>query len=435
MLKFGTDGIRGIVDKDLDKETIFKIGCAVGKKSKKGKILICKDNRLSSDYVSMLFCSGALSQGANIVDIGYMATPAVSYFLSNMEFNYGVMISASHNPSEYNGIKIFNKTGRKIYLEEEKEFEKLMLDDFSTSDNYGKFRLNTSFKNKYFAYLRKIAPNLNDTNILLDCSNGVTSYYAKDILSSLGANVTLINGQFNGKIINVNAGILNYDKLRQSKIDSSTDYALAVDGDGDRICIIDKYNNILDGDTILYLLTYYYKNFNRIKTVVGTTQTNLGIEKSLNSLGINLIRSDVGDKNLIKEIEKSNLLLGAEQSGHIIIKDYLNSGDGLLAGLITLRIIKHFENSGEYLNILNQIKTVPQVNLDLVYNKPNLLEDDNIKEFLKQQERICGKDYRMVVRKSGSEKKIRIMVEGIHIDRANIIANDIFTFLKNKDTI
>ena len=434
MLNFGTDGIRGIVGENLDKETIFLAGKALAQRTKNCKILISKDNRISSEYVAMLFSSGVMSQGGFVTDIGYLATPGVSFLTKELDFDYGVMISASHNPPEYNGIKIFDKSGRKLNQSEEKEIEDLMNEkDETTTNNYGKYKTAIHLKEKYFSYIKKIYCNLANKKILLDLSNGVTSSCAKEFFLRLGCQVKVINNNLDGKYINKNAGILDNNLLLKRKIEEKCDYAVAFDGDGDRICIIDKYDNILNGDYILYLLTYYYKNFIKINGVVGTTQTNLGIEKSLNSLGINLYRSDVGDKNLFALMQKTHSVIGSEQSGHVIIKEYLNTGDGLLCALVLLNIIEHYENNNEYKAIINQIKDVPQINLNLEYDNNDLLEKEEVKEYLRVQKLQNGKDYRVVVRKSGSERKIRIMVEGIDEVIANQKAQAIYDYLLKVD--
>lgn len=433
MLKFGTDGIRGIIDKELDKETIFSIGKALSKKVKNAKILLAKDNRVSSEYVALLFSSGVISYGGTVTDIGYISTPAVSYTTNNFKCNYAVMISASHNTPEYNGIKIFNSYGTKLNSEEEKELELLMSDKEDSPNNFGKYRVAVNLKKYYIEYLKKIVPFMPDDKIMIDTSNGVTSYYAQGILSLTGAKIFPINNSFDGKIINKDAGILNPDILLKEKNKNKCDYAIALDGDGDRVFIIDKYNNILDGDYILYFLSHYYKKYKKINGVVGTIQTNLGIEKALNSLGINLYRSDVGDKNLIKLMNEKKLILGAEQSGHIIIKDYLNTGDGLLSALIVLGIIKQYEKNGEYLKIFNQIKITPQINLNYSFKNDNILQLKNVQDFIANEQKFNSVNYRIIVRKSGSERKVRITVEGLDKIVAENIATKIYNFISNAD--
>lgn len=443
MLKFGTDGIRGIVGNDLNREVIFNTGYSLSKTIKNCRILLGKDNRTSRDYVSLLFCSGAIFGGAVVTDVGIVSTPTISYLLKNTNnFDYGVMISASHNPHEYNGIKIFDSTGKKITINQENTLNELN-SNFKEENqgNYGRYKLQPKLKEMYTTYLEKFGLNLSGDTILLDLSNGVYAYgnFAKNIYEFYKANVKCVNNVYSdGKLVNVKAGILNEKLLLKYKNGNLCDYAIAFDGDGDRVLIIDKYNNILNGDIILYLLAQYYNRITpskKIKNVVGTKQTNLGIEKSLNSLGINLIRSDVGDKNVIQSMIENNSLLGAEQSGHVIVKEYLNSGDGLLASLLVMRVIKYYENIGEYQNIISKIKIVPQTNLNYSYRSSNLLDKPQVKDYITMQNSFYGNDYRILVRKSGSENKIRILVEGVNKQKTEDIANEIYVFLNKYDTL
>ena len=432
MLKFGTDGIRGITGKDLDFETIYKLGCVLGES--KSKILLSKDNRMSSEYISMLFCSGVLSRGGNVTDVGFLGTAGLSYLLNN-NYTYGVMITASHNPPEYNGIKIFDSDGKKLSIEREKEIEKLMEKDFSASESFGRYRIGIHLKEKYFNYLKTFYCNLKNVKLLLDTSNGVTSYYAKSIFEYYGATVINVNDKFNGEIINENSGILNDEILSDNKEKNNCDFAIAFDGDGDRVKIIDKYNNILDGDYILYIMTNYLRQYKTINQVVGTVHTNLGIEKTLNSMGVNLIRSDVGDKNVIVDMIENNCIIGAEQSGHIIFSEYLKTGDGILSAILCLNAINYYEKSNRYIELIDNIKIMPQVNINYSFIDSNILDNENVKNLIKQLNSLYSRDYRILVRKSGSENKIRIMIEGVNKLTCTTLAKNIFEELKNNDKL
>ena len=430
MKKFGTDGIRGIVDNDLDFDTIFFLGKSLGEKSTFKKILVARDNRTSGEYVSTLFSAGVMAGGGNVFDIGYIATPGVGYLTKYYGYDYGVMISASHNPPEYNGIKVFDKSGKKINTQQEKEIEEGMLKKDYTG-KYGRYKAVPYQKEKYFDYIKKIGLRPHNISLLMDLSNGVTSVYAKNLFSDI--DVHTIDNSIDGKIINKDAGILYPQKLLEQKKYYNTDFALGVDGYGDRVVIIDRYNNIIDGDYILFLLAYYYKKYHKINNVVGTIQTNLGIEKALNSLGINLLRSDVGDKHVIEEMLKNNSLIGSEQSGHVIIRDYLLTGDGLLSGIVTLGIITRLEENGEYLNLINGIKIMPQVTINYKYNNPDLLEIEEVKQYIKTKKLLSGNDYRIIVRKSGSENVIRITSEGRELMVIQNYVNDIQDLLIKYD--
>lgn len=408
MIFFGTDGIRGVVNKDLDFDTIYLLGKALATIKPYCRILIGKDTRKSGDYVLHTFASGAMENGAKILDVGIIATPGIAYLTKEKGFDFGVAITASHNTHEYNGIKIFDNEGIKINESIENQLVELMKKPKNLSI-FGSYTKNVSIRELYVKFLKKLGNDMSDISITIDCANGATSGYAQDIFYSLKAKCCFLNYLPNGENINRKSGILDNELLLRKKIEYRTDYALAFDGDGDRLVLIDKYDNILDGDKILYILTNTLKQTQTIKTVVGTVQMNLGIEKALNSLGVNVVKTQVGDKNIVKELKKENLLLGAEQSGHIIITNYLNTGDGILTGIILINIIEKLWKDGNYKSIIDKAVKYPQSSLNYKTNfKNEIYTSPLLNEFVNKMNHQINPKILLDVRKSGTENLIRI---------------------------
>jgi len=430
MIYFGTDGIRGIANKDLTTELAYKCGFAITRITKNPKILIASDTRKSKDLISFSFLSGLLSGGGNAVDIGIAPTSMVSYLLTTLDCDYGVVISASHNPKEYNGIKIFNRFGEKISEQVESEIENYIINSHynsNQSQEIGSYVKNVSLQNKYIDYIiENINTRLNGIKVVLDLSNGASFKVAPKIFTKLGANVIIINDFKKGEI-NENCGSLFLEGLKHSVLVNRADIGIAFDGDADRIICIDDKGNVVDGDSLIYILALSFKKRNLLKNniVVGTTQTNLKIEKKLKNKGINFIRSDVGDKFVIEKMNEFDGVLGGEQSGHIIIKDVLPTGDGILAGLKILEIMR-LEN--KTLNELNNINLMPQISTNiLVKDKIRIKNSEELNELIKSLE--SDFDGRIIVRASGTENKIRVLVEGASKTKLKIITNRIVNLI------
>ncbi len=409
---FGTDGIRGIVNNDLTEQIAEMVGNALARKKKKAKILIGRDTRVSGSFLLVAIATGALKGGADVVDVGVLPTPAISFLVKNKKFDYGVVVSASHNPKEYNGIKIFNSEGKKLSEKEESELERF----FACPQTYsslkvGGFKSSPNLKNAYINYLKSISQNLNGLKVVLDCSNGASYFTAPKIFKSLGADVIKTACSNNGKKINENCGSTHIENLKNKVLKERADVGFAFDGDADRIIAVDEKGDVFDGDKILYILAVqlHEKGLLNGDTIVGTSHTNTGLLIALNKKKINLIRTDIGDKYVIEAMEKMNLSLGGEQSGHIIIKPFLPTGDGVLSALQIAGIMKTKNKS---LSELFDAKLLPQINKNIVVeDKLKVLNNEKLSQSVLQISNEIAPVGRILVRASGTEPKIRVMIE------------------------
>lgn len=413
MIYFGTDGIRGIVGEDITQEICFRCGNAVSKLKPKAKIIIARDTRTSGSFVLSSFVSGATMGGANVIDVGILPTPAISFLVQELKADFGVMITASHNPPEYNGIKIFDSTGKKINSKLENQIERNFAKNYiDKSKKYGRYIVKTKLYKNYLNHLTNCAnTNLNGLKVVLDCSNGASYLIASKVFKKLGASVTKINASNNGEKINYQCGALYPQKLAETVKKLKADVGFAFDGDADRITVVDENGKIVDGDQIMLFLVDMYKRYNLLKShaVVGTVQTNMAVERYLKENGITLLRTDVGDKYVTEELFKKNLQIGGEQSGHIIISEYTKTGDGILCALM---IGKFIVASGEKLskNIFYDLFKQHLKNY-VVNDKYAVINSASTKIAINECEQLLNRNGRVVVRASGTEPKVRVMVE------------------------
>lgn len=409
---FGTDGIRGVVNKDFTNEVCYKCGNALASICPNAKILIGRDTRVSGSFVSLAFSTGCLIGGANVVDVGVIPTAGISYLVKKLNFDFGVVISASHNPPEHNGIKIFDKNGDKINSSLEDLIEKQFVKNNIVNAMYvGTYCQKTYLNRQYLKHLIKSGQSLKGVKVAIDCSNGASSNFAHKVFKALGANVYKINVKNDGRLINENCGALYPQMLSDVVVKQKCDMGFAFDGDSDRIIAVDEKGNIVNGDLILFVLAKYFGEKGKLKNncVVGTTQTNMGLELALKNIGVKLFRSDVGDKYVVEKMKEVQAELGGEQSGHIIIQKYSNTGDGILAGVVLAGIVSKTKKS---LSKLYETKLYPQTNINVeVIDKLRILNSQSLKIFVKECEKEL-KGGRIVLRASGTESKIRIMVEG-----------------------
>ena len=425
---FGTDGIRGIINNDLCFDLMYKCGNALTILKEKPTILIGRDTRNSGSLVTLGVSSGAIQGGAKVIDVGIIPTSGVAYLTKKLECDFGVVISASHNPPEFNGIKVFDKNGYKLLDEKENELEKKFIkSNLKDNSEIGSYSYFTSFVNCYINYLVSLGCNLQGLKIVLDASNGASFSIAPKVFKKLGAHVFATNCKNNGDKINYNCGSLYPEVLKRNVLKFKADIGFAFDGDADRIVAVDRFGNILDGDKILYILAKYYKLQNEdLKNVVGTSHTNMGIENALNNLDINLIRADVGDKYVLNEMLKQNCLIGGEQSGHIINLKYATTGDGILTAVILSKILKEQGDLTKFFDV----KMLPQVNINvLTTDKLRVINSEILSNTIyTEQENL--KNGRIMVRASGTEPKIRIMVESESLVQAQNTANRIADVVK-----
>lgn len=437
---FGTDGLRGKFGECLTSEISFRVGNALTRLSENSiKILIGADTRCSSDCLMLSFSAGAVQGGADVTFVGVCPTAGVSYLTKNYGFDYGVVISASHNPAEFNGIKIFNKNGTKIGDILERKIERFLLINKCVSfEKLGKFKSDLKLTCKYEKFLEKTVQkeiknhnNFSGLKIVLDCSNGAASEIAPKIFKKLGAEVLCVGNLPNGTNINQDCGSLNIDCLKAETIKNNADLGFAYDGDSDRLIAVSKTGNIVDGDQIIYIFAHYYLKYGRLnqKTVVGTKHTNIGIEKALLKSKINLIRTDVGDKYVSEALEKNHLIIGGEQSGHVFILDKLQTGDGILNSLLLTTIC---QNENLSLCELMCKKTHYQTNLSVqVESKEKVLKSDELNLIIKKfEQKING---RIMVRASGTEPVVRVMAENEDESLSKTTAKKIEKIIKKID--
>lgn len=407
---FGTDGIRGIWEKDniLNIGTIKKLAKALNLISSQ-KIVLGIDTRETSPIIAKLLIDELKKYGAVIYYLNIVPTACVSFYTIKLRADYGIMITASHNPAIYNGIKLFDKNGVKLFEEEENKLEKKFNKKFVDNNRKHGKKINIT-NNEYLSYLINIDDNkLENIKIVLDCANGVASEIAEKLFTNLRA--TVISYNKHGEINN-NCGALFPELLQKLVLINKADLGFAFDGDADRIITVNNKGAILDGDEMLYLLSWYYQKQNKLdsKTIIGTILTNVGIENKLKALGLNLLRTKVGDKYIIQQLQKNNYELGGEQSGHLIIKKFMLTGDGLLVARILTSLYlenRHIFNSvkeNKYIQINKKIKLTNKL-------PKNFFDSPEFKKLYIFYINKLPSNGRIIIRPSGTEPIIRIMVE------------------------
>lgn len=401
---FGTDGIRGIVNQDLSNDLALLIG-KILKIFNKNTLIIGYDTRISSPFLSFALISGALSMGINVYDEGISSTPNIA-FLSNKFSCLGIMITASHNPFFYNGIKIF-LDGNKLNKEQEELIEK-NIESFAIkpSNNIGIYQ-KSNLKEYYLEYIYKNINKDNNLRIGVDAANGALSNLVYKIYNKLTSSLYLYNSLPNGYNINDNVGSTYIDTIQKYVLDKSLDFGISFDGDGDRCLIVNKDGNVIDGNTIIYILALYFFNVEGYKNrcVVLTKDTNPGIIKAFNDANINVLLSDIGDNNVRKTMDENKVILGGEDSGHIITP-YSRYGDGILTSLIFLKAIKNINIPVE--KLVKDIKLYPFIKLNISKYKKEIIDDPKIKLYINELTKKIENEGMLLVRKSGTENLIRI---------------------------
>lgn len=421
---FGTDGIRGKANEfPMTADFSLKLGQAAGHlfkntKGEKHKIVIGKDTRISGYMFESALVSGICSMGVDAVLVGVLPTPAIAMITRSIRADAGIVISASHNPFYDNGIKFFSSDGYKLPDETELSLEKMIEENtINVSQDYvGKaYRIETAI-GRYVEFSKRTFEknaDLKGLKIVLDCANGATYKVGPMAISELGADVILINNAPNGKNINDNCGAVYPNLLAEKVLEHNAHLGISFDGDGDRVIFVDEKGNVIDGDLIMGICGKYMKQRNELNdsTIVATVMSNLGFEQSLKSAGINLIRSDVGDRAVLTDMRKHGYNLGGEQSGHMIFSDYNTTGDGLISALQLLKVVVM---EGKPLSELAQfIELFPQVLKNVtVAEKLPLSELRETSSLITSIENELGKAGRILVRYSGTERKLRVMLEG-----------------------
>ena len=435
-IKFGTDGIRGPVESKITPEVCLRIGHAAGVVLKEmgwETVLIGKDTRVSGYMLESALQAGFIAAGVNVRLLGPLPTPGVAYLTRSLRNQFGLVISASHNNYLDNGIKLFAGTGEKISKDAEKKIEKLLAGDLKPvkTAELGKAQRFDESGDRYIEFCKSTVPpdvSFESLRVVLDCANGACYKVSPSILRELGAEVISIGTEPDGYNINHECGSTHPERVQEEVIKQRADFGIALDGDGDRVVLIDRKGNILDGDDIMYILAY--ANPNRTgpwSGIVGTAMSNLGFEEGVRKLGYKFKRADVGDKYVSQLLQKEGWMLGGEPSGHIICRDLVSTGDGTIAALKVISSLLILEKDPE--DILSNYTKMPQVNLNVEVDNKDILSDSDIQKKIKEIESDLTVG-RVLVRPSGTESKIRVMVESDDEITATKYAKDIATMFK-----
>lgn len=442
---FGTDGVRGIANKDLTSQMAYNLGRAgayvLTEGAHKPKILVGKDTRISGDMLESALVAGILSVGAEAIILGVIPTPAVAHLTRKYGADAGVMISASHNPVEYNGIKFFDNKGYKLPDELEDEIQRVIENGFEgvpspIGGDIGKSQVEVGALDDYIDFAKEtIAVNLKGLKVALDCANGAVYKAAVRAFRELEAEVYIINDNPDGTNINEKCGSTHPEELMDYVVRKGCDVGFAFDGDADRCLAVDEKGNLVNGDFILALCGKHLKEINRLKdnTVVVTVMSNLGLDIAFKEMGINCLKTKVGDRYVLEEMIKGDYVLGGEQSGHIIFSKYNSTGDGLVTALQIASIVK--KNKKPLSELCSIMKQLPQtlVNAVVPNEKKNIyLEDKEIVDEIQKIESILDGRGRVLIRPSGTEPLVRVMLEGENQEEIDKLAHNLADMILKK---
>ncbi len=419
---FGTDGIRGEVGVEpITADFFLKLGWAVGSVlSEQGKasVVIGKDTRVSGYLFESALEAGFLSAGVNVGLLGPMPTPAIAYLTQTYNASAGVVVSASHNQFQDNGVKFFSAKGLKLSDTDQAKIEQKLSEPMVSvsSEKIGKAYRHEQPLGRYIIEFCKStfdrSVNLNNLNLVIDCANGATYHIAENVFSELGANVNIINNTPDGFNINKNCGATDTKHLQQVVLETGADLGIAFDGDGDRLMMVDHMGNMIDGDQLVFIVAKAWKSQNRLtnNSVVGTKMTNLGMRHALRDLDIQFIEADVGDRYVMEEMKRHGAVLGGEGSGHMICLDKTTSGDGIVAALQVLEVL--VKSQVKLAELANDMVKYPQVLINVkTKDKVNLDNHQALIAATKEVEAVLGDEGRVLIRASGTEPLIRVMVE------------------------
>lgn len=443
---FGTDGVRGVANSELTPELAFKLGKAgahvLSKKKGKPVVLIGKDTRISGDMLEDALSAGILAVGGNVIKVGVLPTPAVAYLVKYYQADVGVVISASHNPFEYNGIKFFNSEGFKLDDEIEDEIEDLILRDIDvnshiTGDKLGKcLEADDDALGIYVRYLAgTIDRRLDGLKLVLDCANGASYKAAELVYQSLGAEVSVIGNQPDGLNINDGCGSTHPERLQQEVIRKGAFMGLAYDGDADRLIAIDEKGRIIDGDKVICICAKMLKNAGELvdDKVTATVMSNLGFHKYIESMGCSVDVTSVGDRYVLESMINTGCVIGGEQSGHIIFLNHSTTGDGILSSLQLVRaVLKSGKKPSE---LSDEITIYPQVLKNAKVkneNKTKYEKDPEIRAAIQKVEAEMEGRGRVLIRPSGTEPLVRVMLEGEDVDHITELAQELAKLLTKR---
>ncbi len=436
---FGTDGARGIAGGELTADLAMKIGASAAYilgENKKIKVIVGMDTRYSGDMLACAVNAGLLSMGADVIFAGVVPTPAVSFLVTHLNADMGVMISASHNPAKYNGIKLFNNKGYKLADEIEGKIEHYILDEkLPECTNIGRYERDGNLKNKYINFLYTLANDYNGLKVVVDCANGSASATAPTLFEKLNVNAKIIFDNPDGVNINDNCGSTHLDALISKVKEVQADLGIAYDGDADRCLLVTNDGAVIDGDYVLAICGKYLKEKGRLNNnaIVGTVMSNLGLRKFCESENINFVATKVGDRYVLEEMLNKDYVIGGEQSGHVIFKEYANTGDGELTSLMVLNILS--ERKCKLSELSSVMDKYPQVLVNVNVTKEGKTsfgEDAEINALIKKYEEELNGDGRILIRASGTENLIRVMIEGKNTEEISRMANDIADLINKK---
>lgn len=439
---FGTDGIRGKANRfPITPDVAMKVGMAVGLYYRNGhrqRVVIGKDTRLSGYMIENALVAGFASVGVDVFILGPIPTPGVAMLTRSLRADYGVMISASHNPYYDNGIKLFGPDGFKLSDEAEMAIEALIDSDLtgrlSGEKDLGRAKRVDGETDRYIEFAKRTLPrhiSFDDMRIVIDCANGAAYKAAPAALWELGAEVIPLGVDPDGFNINHEVGSTATNLLIKRVDEVRADIGIALDGDGDRVVIVDEKGNVIDGDQLMALVAAYWKGEERLAGdgVVATVMSNLGLERFLSGLDLSLQRTPVGDRYVSEFMRANGYNVGGEQSGHIILSDYSTTGDGLVAALQVLAVVR--KENKPVSEVCYRFDPVPQVLRNVRYSGGQPLDNDKVKRTIEDAKHRLGTSGRLVIRRSGTEPVIRVMGEGDNPDLVETVVNDILEVLQN----
>ncbi|MCL1809086.1 MAG: phosphoglucosamine mutase [Clostridiales bacterium] len=423
---FGTDGVRGVANSELTTELGFKLGKAgafvLSKEKERPAILIGKDTRISGDMLEDAISAGILSMGGDVIRVGILPTPAIAYLVRHYGADAGVVISASHNTFEYNGIKFFNGEGFKLDDEIEDQIEEIIIRDIDVNSHITGSRLGRSLTAEaealgiYADFLKsKMDVDVQGMKVVLDCANGAAYKVAEKVFESLGAEIAVIANEPDGLNINLGCGSTHPEMLQQAVVNQKADIGLAFDGDADRLIAVDELGRIMDGDKMMYICAKMLKDTGELTgcRVTATVMSNLGFHKAIAAMGCKVDVTAVGDRYVLESMLKTGCAIGGEQSGHIIFLKHSTTGDGILSAL---QLLKSIKLSGEKASALSDRITIyPQVLKNATVkneNKKKYASDPEIQAEIARLEELMSGEGRVLIRPSGTEPLVRVMIEG-----------------------
>ena len=443
---FGTDGVRGVANSELTPELAFKLGKAgahvLSRDKKRPVVIIGKDTRLSGDMLEDALSAGILAVGGNVIKVGVLPTPAVAYLVKDYKADAGVVISASHNPFEYNGIKFFNGDGFKLDDDIENDIEDIILRDIDVNSHITGDKLGRSLEadddalQRYAEFLKStIDTDISGVKIVLDCANGASYKVAEKVYSDLGADVTVIGNEPNGININNECGSTHPEKLQEEVVKRGAMIGMAYDGDADRLIAVDEKGRIIDGDKLICICAEMMKKLGQLPhdKVTATVMSNIGFHRHMESIGCSVDVTSVGDRYVLESMLKTGCNIGGEQSGHIIFLNHTTTGDGILSSLQLMKAVKLSGKKPSELS--DEIEIFPQVLRNARVkneNKGIYSEDAEVKKAVEEAKRELKDTGRVLIRQSGTEPLVRVMIEGQDVDKITAMADSLAEMLTEK---